>query len=153
MKDTMAAIKRAFRDVEKPTDETQVALHPCTDCEELARDLFPHTWETLPRELLEHHSDDLPILTPQALRYYLPAYLLYALEFPTSLVLELTVYHLTPTKEDIAESNGYFEERFALFSPEQRAAIGAFFADVREHQLFPFEGQGELERAKYLWPD
>jgi hypothetical protein len=83
----------------------------------------------------------------------LPAYLLYALECPTSVVLEFIVYHLTPTKEDIAESDGYFEERFALFSPEQRAAIGAFFADVREHQLFPFERQGELERAKYLWLD
>ena len=69
------------------------------------------------------------------------------------MVLEFTVYHLTPTRGQIVDSDGYFEERFGLLSPEQRAAIAAFFPDVREHHLFPFEGEGELERAKELWPD
>jgi len=83
----------------------------------------------------------------------LPAYLLYALEFPDSTVLEFTVYHLTPSRKRIADAEGYFEERFGLLSPEQRGAIGSFFSDVRDYQLFPLSGEGELERAKYLWPD
>ncbi len=65
-------IKQAFRDVEKPQDETAIAPHPCSDCGELARDLLPYTWETLPRELIERHFDAVPVLGPQALRHYWP---------------------------------------------------------------------------------
>jgi hypothetical protein len=63
-----------------------------------------------------------------------------------------TVFHLTPSKKTLADSPGYFEQRFELFSQSQREAIAAFFKDVVDYQLFDSDG-GELERAKSLWPN
>lgn len=113
---------------------------------------MPFTFVEIPGERLEAHFSDLPLMGPAGLHYYLPAFLAYALEHPESNVLEFTVIHLTPSKGSLNASPEYFDNRFGLFDSEQRAAIAAFFADVRNFQLYAAY-EGELDRAADLWPD
>ena len=113
---------------------------------------MPFTFSEIPGERLEAHFGDLALLGPAGLHYYLPAFLSYALEHPESNVLEFPVIHLTPSKGSLKASPEYFDNRFGLFDSGQKAAIAAFFADVRNSQLYTAY-EGELDRAADLWPD
>jgi hypothetical protein len=95
--------------------------------------------------------DGLPLLSPDGLHYYLPAWLLHSLEVPGSVALSFTIGHLTPSAETYARSPEYFEQRFSRFDGPQRQAIGLFFVDVIRHQLSDGFG-GELDRARERWP-
>ena len=86
-------------------------------------------------------------LAQTGLRYYLPAYLLYALDHPASDIMMFTVFHLTPRNE----AQGYFEERFGLFSEAQKQAVAAFLEDVMNYQYYRPHEQ-EFERAMEPWP-
>jgi hypothetical protein len=101
---------------------------------------------------VDHFYEALPLLSPQGLHHYLPAWLLRALESPGGRVMEFTIYHLSPSRKNIAASESYFAERFAVFDAGQRKAIADFFLDVEAFQLW-IGHEGELERAKALWQD
>jgi len=147
MRDTRALIRSAFAKAPKPENLRDIAPHECWECDRISQNLMPHTFESIPRNVLEYHSDSLPLLGPAGLRYYLPAYLLYALDHPASDIMMFTVFHLTPKNE----AQGYFEERFGLFSEAQKQAVAAFLEDVMNYQYYTPHEQ-EFERAMELWP-
>jgi hypothetical protein len=152
MSSTVEIIERAFSNVAKPVNARSLAPHECPECEELAADLLPYCFREVPGELVEAHFGDLPLLGPLGFHYYLPAFLAYALENPDSNVLEFAVIHLTPSKRSVNATPEYFSNRFGLFDSAQKAAIAAFFAEVRDHNLYVAH-EGELDRAAELWPD
>lgn len=151
MSSTVKIIDRAFSNVAKPANARSVAPHECPECDELAEDLLPYSFRGIPGERLEAHFGDLALLGPEGLHYYLPAFLAYALENPDSYVLEFAVIHLTPRKGSLDARPEYFNNRFGRFDSAQRAAIAAFFAEVRHRQLYVAH-EGELDRAAELWP-
>lgn len=133
-----------------PVGLRAIAPHACPECDALAKDLNGRSFGEVAPDALARHADALPLLSPEAFRHYLPAWLLYGLDHPDDAVMEMAIYHLTPSPALRLDSGDYWEARFGVLSPEERAAIGAFFAEVIDYQLFP-EGEDELARARELW--
>jgi hypothetical protein len=68
----------AFAVVPKPTQAALIS-HQCCECEELASDLWPFAADAVPHDVLARHAWDLPLLSDEGKRYYLPAWLLHGL--------------------------------------------------------------------------
>lgn len=73
--DLSRSVEAAFGSVPKP-GRGDIAPHRCTECDELAEDLAPHTGFSLPDAVFKKHVWDMPLLSDDAKRYYLPAWLL-----------------------------------------------------------------------------
>ena len=92
------AITAAFADVPKPVGLRAIAPHVCDECNELANDFSPYDFRSLPGSLIEAQYSGLPLLSPEALHHYLPAYMIHALSCATvSNVPDFTVFHLVPS--------------------------------------------------------
>jgi len=137
----IAELKRkiadAFKGVPAPAHD-RIALHECDECTEL-RDAFAgKDWRSMDCEFLEAYCSRLSLLSPEALPYYLPAYLLCALDNfdPDNMVAEFTIYHLSP-EERIAQSHAeWWREQLRFLTAEQMAVVGEFMQLVREHEGF-----------------
>jgi hypothetical protein len=106
--------------------------HQCERCASIESLLRGHRWTAIPS--LPDPNDDrmyplLPLLTPEALHYFLPAFLLEAIREPIlegvglTNVLQAVLYSLCPAEKD---RNFRWRKRINRFSLEQRAAIAAF---------------------------
>ena len=153
MNTLVETIAAAFAGVPKPVGLRAIAPHVCDECNELANDFSAYDFRTLPGSLIEAQYSGLPLLSPEALHHYLPAYMIHALACdPESNILDFTVFHLVPSAKSMAETPQYFRERFAVFSEEQRAVIAAFLTHVYASKRF--EGrEPSVERARELWPN
>lgn len=150
MTSAQKSIIAAFYSTSKPSDIRLIAPHSCPECDELAMDFLPYTYESLPPEILDSHYDSLPLFSSQALLHYLPAYLLYSLKNPESRVAEFTIYQLSPTKSDINKSLEFHQERFDVFSKEQKNAICDFLIEASRLEAFD-SFEANLTRAKEIW--
>jgi hypothetical protein len=74
-----ARIKKAFADVPHPDDDRLVDDPRHWEGGQFAREFAGKDWKTLPLEFLSDNLFSLHYFTPEAFRYYLPAYLLAAL--------------------------------------------------------------------------
>ena len=72
-------IRRAFAGVPPPPRDGYVQ-HICPEYTALEEALRGRAWQDLSFDTLFAHRDALPLLSPHALRFYLPAFLLAALE-------------------------------------------------------------------------
>ena len=150
IRDTAGSIKNAFAQVPIPKSRWELTLHDCPECDGLTTALLGRHYQTIVPAVIDRLFEALPLLSPQALHHYLPAWLLRGLENPGGYVLEFTIYHLAPSKKALAESRPYFYERFSVFNAAQRAAIQSFFLDIDDYQLWTGY-EGEVERGKALW--
>ncbi|MCC6806719.1 MAG: hypothetical protein IT381_04800 [Deltaproteobacteria bacterium] len=124
----------AFAAVPRPSND-RIALHDCTECAQVRRDYASQAPASFDREIVKVHFDSLPLLSPEAFRYFVVAHMTYALEWPDSTVAEFVLYALAPKEFD-----DFYRERFALFSSEQRHAVIAFLEFMRSQQIDPEEG-------------
>lgn len=70
-------IVHAFADVRYPGDDHIVAdPDHCPECEDVAAAFRGRHWKELTPALIFERKDALPLLRPEAFRYFLPAYLL-----------------------------------------------------------------------------
>jgi hypothetical protein len=69
----------AFASVPKPTHE-EIAPHRCMECDELAEDLVPFEAAKIPDATFRKHVWDMSLLSADAKRYFLPAWLIRCLE-------------------------------------------------------------------------
>lgn len=74
-------IRAAFSAVARPTAD-RIAPHRCAECDALRDDLAAFAVETIPIEVLRKHVWDLPLLSAEAKRYFLPAWLAASLVEP-----------------------------------------------------------------------
>lgn len=95
----VAAISAAFADVPYPGDDDLVSGDVSYDREyrSVAQAFRGKDWRELSLDFVFVHKDDLPFLSPAALRYFLPAYLLACLQHadeldtaPANVALNLT---------------------------------------------------------------
>lgn len=93
-------IGRAFADVPRPGERPlQITPHACPECDEVAENLAKHTVKSLPPNLIDHHSTALPLLSPEAFHYWLPAWMIRALDDPDGDVIELTIFQLAGPRQ------------------------------------------------------
>ncbi len=119
-------IRDAFAEVPAPSDDAY------------ARRLFEgRRWKELRGARVDAAYDELPQLGPDAFRYYLPAYLLRALDAldgPSAArgraaeVLEFTLYALMDTTNEMLLAGTFANTR--VFSDDEKAAIREFLETI-----------------------
>ena len=148
--DVGALIASAFASAPRPASSA-ITDHRCPECDTVASLLAPHTAADVPEEVLDYLGDSLPLLSPVALRYYLPAYLNRALASGGFRWIDFLIYHLSPSRSDFAERGEYWRERLAVFSQHERAAVLGFVEWMLENHSVGREYTEELVRARSIW--
>jgi hypothetical protein len=89
-------IAAAFADLPQPEPGEIACDCVSKTCEGLAMDaeFKPHSWQTVPAALIDKYAQSLPIFTDPGYQYYLPAYMMRALENPDSEVWEACILGL-----------------------------------------------------------
>jgi hypothetical protein len=140
-------IYAAFSEAARPAAD-DIAPHPCCECAEVAARLVPHQSREVPVEDMSCLADSLPLLSPRALRYFLPRYLEFTLTNPESIARDNVLYHLSAEHA----SEEYWVERYRVFSQNERFAIAEY---LRYRQTWP-DAKWEAEhmaRALENWDE
>ncbi len=125
--DLRESIEAAFNQVPYPGDDA-IAMHECPECRDIRRDFRGQSPWTLNATVLERRYDSLPLLGPHAYQYFLPAYMIYSIGHPDSLLARFTRYSLAPSDFDEHD-----RQRFELFTASQKASIIALLEFMKTH--------------------
>lgn len=128
--DLQQNITDAFADLRRPAGG-EIVGHDCDECSRIRSDLAPYAWSQVPGEVLEYHCDSFPLLTPQAFRYYLPGFVIYALNNPDSAVARWVIENL----RDLGQPNDFWVSR-AEFTEPQKTAIRKVLHFIYESPQF-----------------
>lgn len=136
-------IVAAFADTPYPGDDriAKCTREQCTECETIRQDLRGQTPRTLSEEVLDRTA--LPLLFPEAFRFFIPAYMGYAVEHPDSSIASFTIMSLGPDDYD-----DFWRERFRLFTPAERGAVIAFLECLRGQEVEGDEEDNAKHRAR-----
>jgi hypothetical protein len=118
-----------------------IAPHDCYECHEIRKALAPHTFDTVPDEVLDQLGSAIPLLSGAALRYYLPAYLLRSMRDPLYGRLDAVMYYLAAADVD---------ERYLEFSKPERGAVSEFI-EWFSGTSAASNWSEELTRARVAW--
>jgi len=119
--DLIAAIERAWANTPRPPEGgTTSAPKEYDDSAEMEQVLGGRNWRELPHETIFAWRLDLSLLSPEGLRFYLPAWLLAALE-DTEIRAFLFSYF------EVAIRDGTLAKALPRFSEEERGALRAYF--------------------------
>ncbi len=125
IKQLQAEIYHVFGETSYPKNEVLIE-HLCDECVGLHQDFAEKKWNEVNEEIIEKNYDNLPLFSPEAFHYFLPAYLLYTLENFESDVAEFTLYSIAPDKhwkDKNGEVNDYHKRRFEPFDDAQMNVI------------------------------
>lgn len=163
-------IRAAFADVPPPAEDN---ISPFADEEsnQLVGAITGKDWRTLPAEFIEERHSQLVLLTPEAFRYYLPAYLLRGLEMfldpknyftvddlqvfhYSSMVAESTALSFIP--DDLVDDHGheqYQQRRYGIFNDEQMAVMQDFLDIIDENGVVNKDQMAKRDRLDKRWKD
>lgn len=131
-----------------PADASEWAEQLDDDLD-LAQNLKGKSWTSIPRDFVERHYSDLPLLTPLAFASFLPAWLLCALETldGTNDVRDHVVFHFFPHESDrkFPILAAWREDRLNRLSEEQRSVIRRFLEFVANRERSRFVRDKALE--------
>jgi hypothetical protein len=144
-------IEAAFADAPRPADDRLVIHGDATsgDDAEIAAAFRGKRWDELPLELLTYHHEALFFMTPEAYRYFLPAYLTACMGGVRRAgnIVSAVISSLTPPRGRAGDDD--FGTRMRGFTAAQRAAIKSVLVFLQS------EGDplGDIKRAlRYLGP-
>jgi hypothetical protein len=108
----------------------------CDDGIALRRELSGKRWDELSPEVVFHGSIALPLLEPDALIAFLPAWLLRSVEIfhRENMVLEFTLYFLCPGSERDGWNENRIAEIVGLFDVAQREVVVRFLRAIMDDQ-------------------
>lgn len=117
-----AHVQRVFPK-EPPPPAKDLTGHRCEECDQLQADFSGKKWWEINGELVEENSGQLPLFTPIAYYYFLPAYILNALSKfnDDGFVLEYLIYSWGYSSDP--HSVEYYAERRAVLNDEQREVV------------------------------
>jgi len=165
-------IRTAFLPASSPADDPIVLALPGDDpeCDQILKAFGGRDWKEVSSETVRKFADALPLFTPAAFRYYLPAYMLASLEegggepfsnaepdsgFDNGDVMDFVLFRLT--LPEAVEDCSYFLERAQQFSGRERGAIARYLETVAERKKTEWAGEElalqreEIARAIRFW--
>jgi len=137
-------IEAAFANVEPP-DPDNVIEHDCPECRAVRRVFRHEQWRSIKPNKVEWGHDKLPLFTPQAFQYFLPAFMLYSVGDPSSIVCQLLVYILLHGERD-----DWWQKRLDKFTPNQKAACRFFLRWIQFRPECNSDPE-DIERAVAQW--
>ena len=156
-RDIIHTIKQAFSEAPMPRPEEIMeagadALAPDSEEDQaiVARVLAGKKWQKLTVADIAFLYSSLSMMTPQAVRYYLPAYLIASIKDPAGVGVSLstTIWDISPPPFGTS-SQEEFDARIAPITPAERKAICQYFEYVRRTESFIVQFSGE-EPHEYL---
>jgi len=143
-------IEDAFAEVAYPGDD-QLVLDSSgyhLECNQVAAVLKGKHWKQVPLDLLRQIA--LAALTPEAYRFYLPAFLVAgSLHYDEAdLIPDSVVFSLLPPSDphDIVVYGEIDKKRREIFTPAQRAAVRAFLEFLKQYHAED-DPLGDVDRA------
>jgi hypothetical protein len=150
-------VENAFGEVPYPGNDRLVegSSSETIEVENFLRD---RRWQELQFADLINNHESLFFMTPEAIRFYLPAYLIVSLlhyekadRIPGSVM-----FLLRPPLPHDTDSQSRFEARFGPLSRPQRNAIQAFLKYLHEEHPEDFPTEGDIDEPFVLlrwWAD
>lgn len=132
-------ILETFPKTESP-DINDLIVDESADALEIRSSLLGIPWWLVKDETIRRNFENLPLLTPNAYHYYLPAFIISSVQHfePDNLILVHTVFSLAPFKTPIDDSR--FKARRDLFTPAEVRIIVQFLncvlSDERMYSLY-----------------
>jgi hypothetical protein len=144
-------IKQAFAEAEYPGDDQILYDRDhCLECQQVAADFQGQSWPQMPFKILRFNRESFGSqFTPEGFRFYLPAYLLAALEDGD--VLEYTLFSLLPL--DKPDSVARWREKVQGLSAEQRHIVREFLDYIKEERPAHFLPDYPNSKLTLYWPD
>jgi len=127
----------------------RIIHHECHECHELRDDLVRFSRLDIPLEVVIYHRKDLPLLTPQARRYYLPSYLLRAVETGDLDIIQPLVFSLYTEDFDDETGRRYVD----IFTGQEKKTICAFLNFVSLQDYRVDVGEEYIIQARKIWCD
>lgn len=161
----VAQIEQAFTNTSYPPEvKITNCKWNCPECTEITEAFHGKHWSSLTDvAALRYNSAALSLFTPEAFRFYLPAYLRAALTDPRTadIILDGLEYHLTPPETEGAEAEAwlskfgethmdYFLRRVSGFTPDQKLAIKAYLENSFVHSWINTSQEKLLENQQTL---
>lgn len=146
LEDTVRTIQEAFAAVSYPGDDRiaydQSGAH--LECTQVASAFRGKHWRELDARFLMPRRQAIFFLTPEALAFYLPGYLLSGIQEYQEGGIDLVGQVLSK----VDPMNTRFEASIALLTAEQRRAVAKFLRYIGEHHDdFPVYGPSGLLKA------
>jgi len=134
-------IRNAFAEVPVPANDN-IIEHDCDECRELQQAFSGLMWQQLGSTLVRENYDKLPLLSAEALHFYLPAFLIESLGSDDD-VWEYTFYELYRSRDERRD------QRWSKFSERQVEAILALL----EYKLIEATGwqREDIPIAIKMW--
>lgn len=150
-----STILRAFAATPYPGDDNLVTNSTNQDPEsqEIAEAFRGKQWNTISAKTLHEFAQALPLFTPEAFRYYLPAYMLESISLPESedILKDVVPFNLMPPSDRNAPDGTFFMERAAQFTVQEREAIASYLSLVMQVKACEWRGaqmQSEIARLR-----
>ena len=144
-------IDRAFSAERYPGDD-HLINSSSLEAVEVRDFLRGRRWNDLRIEELARNHASLFFLTPEALRYYIPAFLIASVlhyddsdQIPSTLLFLLNPFAMTDS-----DYQPRFRERFESLSDSERHAIRGFLEFLRDTHADDFPSSGEKDQASQL---
>jgi len=107
------------------------------------------SWTEIPDEKVEWFNDTLSFMDAKGLRFYLPAFMSYALRNPhsTSFAVDAPIYALWHERGGIE----YREKMFSVLNQRQKEAIYAFLLYCSVHEECNYDTNAAREAIAKYW--
>jgi hypothetical protein len=126
------SIESAFAEVPYPGDDRIAEHQNCPECDDVREHFRGATWRGHTVTELQQYQYVFPLFTPEALQYFLPAFMLVSLgawreadDIPFSVLCLCLPYD--PSTE--AGLQQHRRERFEIFTLRQREAVAAYLRE------------------------
>lgn len=155
------SILEAFAHVAYPGDDHLVVNQTGSDpeCNEILDAFRGKTWMEVSAQEVRRFAEALPLFTPAAFRYFLPAYMVACLDAPqeADVAKDFLLFNLTPPRDTSGWEFRFFRARADGFGPAERAAIASFLSVMKQLEAEDWASAGRpvptnnLERALAYW--
>jgi len=148
-------IQIAFADVDLPEVGKLVTNPNHYEADEVIEDFGGKHWNDITLEVAYWHRLSLPLFTPEAFHFYIPAFLVKPLlapfdsEYNPGEILEFAFYSLLPLEDEERYQMKKLLENVKKFTPQQHTAVRKFIEYFLKTN--PFLPETYVEKAKKFW--
>lgn len=129
----------------------RVASHRgCLECEELRESFGGRHWSDLPADVIRYQREALVLLTTEAFRAYLPAYMLLALRSDDPANADVQQYTLFSLAPEERERRHELIGRIASWSAAEIDAVVAYLRAVAADRINGFDDEIN-EALRIVW--
>ena len=141
-------IERAFNGERYPGDN-RLTQGSSMEAAEIRDFLRSRHWQDLRLDELVHSHASLFFMTPEAVRYFLPAFLIASVQHydDSDQIPSTLLFFLNPYAMSDSAYQSRFRERFESFNNSERAAIRAFLEYLRDTHSADFPASSGKDQA------